>query len=143
VVTDADEGGARFAPDGRSVVFVSNESGREEVYIQGFPAGERSQLSTAGGTMPMWRPDGRELYYLAPDSNLMAIPMTGQGDRFGAGTPRVLFRVRVNRGSVGTSVLRNYAVAPAGDRFLVNELVDDVRTSGISILTNWRSAAAR
>ena len=142
VATEADEAAGRFAPDGRSVVFVSNETGREEVYIQGFPAGERWQLSTSGGTMPMWRADGRELYYLAPDTNLMAIPMTGQGERFGAGVPRALFQVRVNSGSASTSVLRNYAVAPAGDRFLVNELVDDVRTSGISILVNWRSAAA-
>jgi Tol biopolymer transport system component len=138
--TNADEGGARFAPDGRSVAFVSNETGREEVYVQGFPSGERSQVSPAGGTMPMWRPDGRELYYLAPDFTLMAMPMSGQGERFGAGAPRALFRIRVDAGTVGTIVNRNYA--PVGDRFLVNELVDDFRTSGISILLNWRGAAA-
>jgi eukaryotic-like serine/threonine-protein kinase len=142
LVTDAHEGGARFSPDGRIVAFVSNETGREEIYLQAFPAGEKVQVSTSGGAMAMWRPDGRELYYVGADSNLMAIPMTGRGERFGAGAPHALFRIRLDTGDLTTTVNRNYAVAPAGDRFLVNELVDDVRTSGISILLNWRTAAA-
>jgi Tol biopolymer transport system component len=137
--TDAQEAGGMFSPDGRRVAFVSDETGREEVYVQGFPTGERSQVSTAGGTAPIWRPDGRELYYLAPDSNLMAIPMTGQGDRFGAGAPRAMFRIRINPGTASTSINRAYAVSPKGDRFLVNELVEDERASTISILLNWRT----
>jgi Tol biopolymer transport system component len=142
VVTAAAEGGARFSPDGRIVAFVSNETGREEVYVQGFPSGEKWQVSSSGGTMPVWRPDGRALYYIATDFQLTEIPMTGQGERFGAGVPRGLFRIRVDTGGITTTVNRNFAVSVSGDRFLVNELVDDARTSAISIMVNWPSAGA-
>ena len=68
---------ALLSPDARFVAFQSNESGRNEVYVQEFPeASSKWQVSTAGGRQPSWRADGREIYYRAPDGTLMAVPVT-------------------------------------------------------------------
>lgn len=65
-----------FSPDGRWVAYVSDESGHIEVYVQSSPlSGEKRQISTNGGSEPSWRKDGTELFYLAADRNLMAVPM--------------------------------------------------------------------
>jgi len=71
--TPFNEQGGVFSPDGRWVAYQSNESGRDEIYVRPFPGpGGQWQVSTAGGSDPRWRPDGKELYYLAPDLKLMA-----------------------------------------------------------------------
>ena len=63
--TSFNEHSGRFSPDGRSVAYVSNESGREEVYVQSFPrTAAKIRISAAGGTQPEWNDDGRELYFL-------------------------------------------------------------------------------
>ena len=72
MVTDfaGDETEGQFSPDGKWVAFVATVSGRAEVYVQAFPdsSSGRTQVSTAGGSQVRWSADGRELYYLAPDS---------------------------------------------------------------------------
>jgi Tol biopolymer transport system component len=71
-----DEIEGQFSPDGRWLAYASNESGRYEIYIRTFPeAGRKWQVSVAGGVQPRWRRDGRELYYVAPDTRLMAVPI--------------------------------------------------------------------
>jgi Tol biopolymer transport system component len=71
--TEFDETNPRFSPDGHWIAFNSNESGRAEVYIAPFPGpGRKWQVSAAGGASPRWRPDGKELFYLAPDGRLTA-----------------------------------------------------------------------
>ena len=80
-----------FSPDGRFVAYVSNESGRDEIYVQTFPdAGGRWQVSNGGGSDPSWRGDGKELYYRSPDQKLMAVEIRGGSD-FQAGVPQGLF----------------------------------------------------
>ena len=75
-----------FSPDGHWVAYQSDESGRVEVYVRPFPGpGGQWQVSTAGGKDPRWRPDGKELYYIAPDSRLMAAPIAVLGDGAPAG----------------------------------------------------------
>ena len=83
VVTQADETFGQFSPDGQWIAYSSDESGRREVYVQGFApdrvpaaAGGKWQMSTAGGDKPRWSRDGKELYYIAPDRKLMAVPVT-------------------------------------------------------------------
>jgi Tol biopolymer transport system component len=81
--TSFNVGVARFSPDGRWVAYQSNESGRNEVYVAPFPGpGGKWQVSTAGGTFPRWRNDGRELYYLAPDNRLMTASVNGENAAF-------------------------------------------------------------
>ena len=71
-----DENTGDFSPDGRWVAYESNESGRYEIYVQPFPGpGGKWQVSTNGGTAPVWRRDGKELFYVAPDRKLMAVPV--------------------------------------------------------------------
>ena len=72
-----DERSGEFSPDGKWVSYASDESGRFEVFVQRFPeSGQRLQVSSGGGRQPQWRPDGREMFYLAPDGRLMAVSCT-------------------------------------------------------------------
>ena len=74
VATTYTEGQAVLSPDGRAIAYVSNESGRAEVYVDSFPKPQTKRpVSVGGGVRPEWRPDGRELYYLGPDRALIAV----------------------------------------------------------------------
>jgi Tol biopolymer transport system component len=134
--TEFDERDGRFSPDGRWVAYRSNESGRNEIYVRSFPEpGGQWQISTAGGSGPRWRRDGKELYYIAPDGRLMAVPIASQGATLEPGTPLPLFQTRIFGG--GNNAARaQYDVAPDG-RFLINTLADDAVTSSITLLLNW------
>jgi Tol biopolymer transport system component len=91
--TPSTEMQARMSTDGRWIAYASTESGRFEVYIQSFPRpGIKQQVSTMGGEAPRWKRDGSELFYLAPDSTLMAAAITPAGSSLEMGTPRPLFQ---------------------------------------------------
>ena len=124
----------RVSPDGRWVAYSSDESGRTEVYVSKFPEhGDRQLVSTAGGYLPAWRADGRELYYRNA-GRMMAVSVV-TGDRFQAGVPRLLFD---DPAIVSQSDAIGYAVAGNG-RFLLNRLVE--RTSPpLTVVTDWRAA---
>jgi Tol biopolymer transport system component len=126
--TAFDEVDGRFSPNGRWLAFVSNEGGRGEIYVQPFPGpGSKSQVSAGGGTMPRWRRDGRELFYVAPDSRLMAVSITPRESALGAAAPSALFTLPK---AVG------YEPSLDGQRFLVNAVVSDA--SPITIILNWK-----
>ncbi len=75
--TPVGEFNGRISPDGRWVAYGSNESGRIEVFVQSFPVpGNKRRISTSGGNAPMWRQDGRELYFVTEDHTLMAVSVT-------------------------------------------------------------------
>jgi Tol biopolymer transport system component len=90
--TAYDERNGKFSPDGRWVAYESNETGRYEICVLPFPAsaagGGKSMVSRAGGTQPHWRADGREIYYLAPNGMVMAVPVSASGAAFQPGDPR-------------------------------------------------------
>jgi Tol biopolymer transport system component len=121
---------AAFSPDGRWVAIVSDESGRNEVYVVPFsgPAA-KTQVSTAGGNWPRWRRDGREIFYMAPDNRLMVAAVDRQRSELQISTPSPLFetRTRINQG---------YGVAPDGQRFLINAIVD-AAVQPITLIVNW------
>ncbi|HEY3124050.1 MAG TPA: hypothetical protein VGK70_08280, partial [Thermoanaerobaculia bacterium] len=131
--TPFQEGSPQFSPDGRWMAYGSTESGTVEVFVQAFPAsGGKWQISTAGGSYPRWRRDGKELYYIAPDNALMAVEVaTGSG--FAAGTPKALFRTRIKSLDLGFQ----YDVSPDGNRFLINTLEEDRQASSITVVQNW------
>ena len=145
VQTDMDQPGGEFSPDGRWLAYESNESGRFEVYVQPFPGvGGKWQMSSAGGTQPRWRRDGKELYYLAPDARLMAVTVaaTTDGKTLDPGVPASLFRPPLASGAGVTAGRPEYTVAPDG-RFLMNTVVDDTAPSPITIVLNWEEGLGR
>jgi hypothetical protein len=99
-------------------------------------------VSTAGGIYPVWRPDGKELYYLNPAGAMMAAPITVNGSTLAPGAPAVLFPTRIAGGGVNTQQGRQYDVAPDG-RFLINTVLDDAATPPITLLMNWRPEAKK
>ena len=122
-----------FSPDGRWVAYVSNESGRNEIYVQAFPlSGAKFQISTGGGTEPGWRRDGAELFYLAADRNLMAVPVKS-GATLEAGVPKPLFPIAVTAGR------HSYAAANDGQRFLVAAGQSDEKSVPVNVVLNWQA----
>ncbi|MBK7925915.1 MAG: PD40 domain-containing protein [Bryobacterales bacterium] len=107
-----------FSPDGRWLVYQSNESGTNEVYVRPFPVtgggpGGRWQVSTGGGQRPLWSRDGRELLFLTSDGHVMAATYTAKGDSFVAGKPRVWTETRIG---ASATFGRNYDITPDGKR---------------------------
>ncbi len=119
LATSPNEGGASVSPDGRWLVYVSDQSGRREVYLQPFPAGgERVQVSTRGGTEPRWSRDGYELYFRRGD--LLHAVSTDIDTTGGlqVGQPEVLFEAAFEM-STPYNMMANYDVGLEGDRFLM------------------------
>lgn len=146
VQTTFDETEAQFSPDARWIAYTSNETGRYEVYVRPFlePGGKR-QVSTAGGIYPRWRPDGRELFYVTLDNEVMAVPiqLTAQTRALTPGAPIPLFRSRMaiggNTGIGGYSSRAMYDVAP-DSRFLMVVNTDDTAPPPITVVLNWTAA---
>jgi len=136
VSTPFEERGGQFSPDGRWVAYQSNESGRFEIYVQPFPGpGGKWQASTAGGVHPRWRPDGKELFFLAPDAKLMAVPVRASDSTFEAGSAAALFQTRTVTGG-SADLTPQYAVSRDG-RFLFNVLDDTTTAAPITVVLNW------
>jgi len=114
----ANEHHARFSPDGRWVAYGSDASGRSDVLIQARGGGPAKVISTNGGTHPAWRRDGRELFYLSPNDEMMAVAVTVVNGQLAFGDPKPLFRVLLN--SNGGRLFPPYDVSPDGQRFLLN-----------------------
>ena len=125
VRTSFEEREGRFSPDGNWIAYQSNQTGRHEVYVRPFNRdGEPLPISVHGGVQARWRDDGRELFYLTAEGQLMAVSIAPSDDRqtLRPGTPVLLFRVSV--GSTQGIALPNYLVAPDGQRFLVDTIVE-------------------
>jgi Tol biopolymer transport system component len=134
-----EEGAPRFSPDGRWLAYVSNESGRHEVYIRMLASSSGRQLvSSSGGAEPVWARDGRELFY-REGNKMMAAGLTGRGADLQAGRPQALFDGPFAKGSIDAA---NYDVTPDGQRFLMVQ--SDQPTSGATVfhaLIHWVGGA--
>jgi len=133
---NANERFGEISPNGQWVAFESNESGRYEVYVQAFPkpAG-KIPVSTAGGRQARWNPDGKELFYVAPDAKLMAVTLRPRGvQQIDASVPVALFLTKVSGVTVGGSGIE-YDVSGDGQRFLMNTLVEQPGTP-ITLILN-------
>ncbi|MEO8436146.1 MAG: protein kinase [Pyrinomonadaceae bacterium] len=138
--TEFDEQQAQFSPDGKWIVYTSDESGGPEIYAQRFPAaGDRLRVSTAGGCQPKWRRDGKELFYIATDRKLMAVDIK-MGDSFVAGVPHALFGTRVLS---LTDFRSHYSVSGDGQRFLINSTIEEIHATPISVVVNWTADLKR
>jgi Tol biopolymer transport system component/predicted Ser/Thr protein kinase len=125
----------QFSPDGHWVAYDSDESGRQEVYVQQFPAaGGKWQISSAGGSEPKWRRDGKELFFLGADRGVMAVDIK-TSPRFEAGIPRGLFQ----HASISMNDYTAYYFAPAADgqRFLMLSTPQGTEDAPITVVLNW------
>jgi eukaryotic-like serine/threonine-protein kinase len=133
--TQFDEAVPQFSPDGRWLAYVSNETGRQEIYVQSYPGpGGKWQISTEGGTEPVWNPNGRELFCRNGDK-MMAVDITTQPS-FSAGKPRMLFQGRYVPAPFPAS---NYDVSRDGQRFLMLKRVEQEQAAPtqINVVLNW------
>jgi Tol biopolymer transport system component len=131
--TSFDEGFGQFSPDGHWVAYQVNESGRPEVVVQSFPdPGTRRQVSIDGGRAPRWSRDGKELYFVSLDSRLMAAKLAIAAGSVEPAAATALFQLRL----AGVPK-HQYSVAADG-RFLVNEVVEDLASSLLTVVVNWR-----
>jgi Tol biopolymer transport system component len=123
ISTRFNESAAALSPDDAFIAYVSDESGRNEVYVERFPthAGRR-QISTAGGVAPRWRGDGRELFYVALGGEVMSVDMTTE-----AAGPKPLFHLPGY----------TYDVTRDGQRFVVDQPVDNTTNTPLTFVSNW------
>jgi Tol biopolymer transport system component len=134
-----DESQGQFSPDGRWLAYRSNESGFWKIYLRPYPGpGSQQLVSRAGGIQPRWRRDGRELFYVAADGRLMAVPVhLPSGDEpLEVGLPVPLFTARL---AGAANMQFGYAVEPGGQRFLMWRQADQTSTIPITIVQSWTS----
>jgi serine/threonine-protein kinase len=137
VQTPFNERGAKFSSDGQWVAYYSDESGQHEVYLRAFSGPEgKWQVSTDGGTEPVWSQDGQELIY-RNGSRLLAVRL--QTDPFRAEKPRVLFEGSFVQGDPASPWdARSYDIFPDGQRFvMVHPVAEDTGTARINVVLNW------
>jgi hypothetical protein len=123
-----------FSPDGHWLAYMSNESGRNEVYVQPYPGpGRKYQISTEGGTEPVWNRNGRELFY-RQGNNMMAVDIATRPS-FAVGKARMLFEGQY---LPTRQTIPNYDVSPNGQRFLMVKKIGKEKTATqIVVIQNW------
>jgi len=122
----------RLSPDGRWLAYMGNETGALEIYVVPFPTlGEKWQISSEGGTQPVWAPNGRELFY-RNGNKMMAVRVTTH-PTFSAEKPRLLFEWPYDADLWAWDA--NYDVAPDGQRFLMIKGSED--STQLNVILNW------
>jgi serine/threonine protein kinase len=140
ISTEFAESGGQFSPDGRWVAYTSTESGRPEVYVTPFPSGSpRHRISVAGGTHARWRGDGKEIFYLAPDSRMMSVGLTLRTATIDVGETTELFKTTFTLPSIRSP----YAVSSDGQRFLLIAAAENQPVMPMTVVVNWSSALKR
>jgi serine/threonine protein kinase len=132
----------QISPDGRWLAYISNESGRYEVYVRTFPAttGGRWQISQTGGIAPRWSGEGKELFFYAADGRLMAAEIAADA-AVQVRNLVPLFEARLLNGpTISTGFRAQYDVTPDGKRFLVNIPVEEAAAPPITTVLNWTAA---
>jgi len=137
IVVGSRNGGSqrgRFSPDSRYVAYVSDESGRDEIYVQQTPpASGRVRVSVSGGTLPRWGRTSRELFFMGTDRFLMSVELAPE-DPLSAGVPKKLFLL--DAGAVFINL--GYEVGPGGERFLLPRILgDNTPDTPITVVLNW------
>jgi eukaryotic-like serine/threonine-protein kinase len=140
LATPFEESYGMVSPDGRWLAYQSNDSGRLEIEVQSFPEpGRKVTVSQGGGMLPRWRRDGKELYYVAADDKLMAVPVES-GASFRVGAPIPLFDV----GSFGRRINRYvFDVSRDGRKFLVIRPLEDASMRPLTVVQNWTELLKR
>jgi hypothetical protein len=150
LLVEAQQADGWFSPNGLRVAYTSNESGKDEVYVVSFQTPSNStvrkgaetngkwQISPSGGHLPRWRHDGRELFYIAEDGNLMSVPVTSGDSKFEIGAARPLFRPNAGTIAMGHTTAA-YDVSLDGSKFIMNIGPSPETTAPITLVENWLS----
>lgn len=142
VDTPFDEREGQFSDDSKWIAYQSDESGRVEVYVQPFPRpGGKWQISTNGGAQPRWRRDGKELFYISLNGQMMAapIPLDPKGQAVEPGTSVALFPRQIAEDRVlGSTNKHQYAVTRDGQRFLIASVKEETASLPIMLVLNWK-----
>jgi Tol biopolymer transport system component len=137
VDTQFNDAAGALSPDNRWLAYQSDERGRPEIYVQSLGVDEgRWQISNLGGLTPLWRRDGRELYFVTPLGQVMAVEVD-QGAAFHAAAPQELFRANFRR--VAALDYREYTPTADGQRFVINVLKER-SASLVTLVTNWTAS---
>jgi len=137
VASSATECCPKFSPDGKWLAYVSNETGRMQVYVQPFPGLEVKWLISeedTGGGQPVWSPDGSELFYRSGNRTMVASIQT-RGQTLTAGSPKILFEGQYVNHSTPAG-FQYYDISPDGNRFLMLKEVT-LETTNINVVLNW------
>jgi hypothetical protein len=129
-----------FSPDGKWIAYQSNKTGRFEIYFRRFPGpGSDSPVSSEGGAQVRWNPNGRELFYIAADDRLMAVPIrfSSNGETVEPAAPFALFATNVGSSAINAN-RHQYAVSPDGQSFVTNSVLEEASTSPITVILNWK-----
>jgi Tol biopolymer transport system component len=141
--TPATEDQGQFSPDGHWIAYTSNATGQSEIYVIPFPlspSGGKWMISRGGGVQPRWRRDGKELFYISPDSKMMAVDVNIRPN-FQTGTPRALFQTNIVDTGIRTGPL-SWDIAPDGNRFLIiTQTPGDA--SSLTVVLNWQATQTR
>jgi Tol biopolymer transport system component len=140
--TPADERDGQFSPDARWVAYESNDTGRPEIYVRPFGRnGDPERVSTSGGTQARWRHDGQELFYVAPDAELMSVVVkaSSDADRLLIEPATRLFPLHI---TIGGPPGQQYVPSADGQRFLVN-VVRERAAEPINVVLHWKGLAAK
>jgi len=135
LATEFDERNAEISPDGRWLAYESDSSGQYEVYVRPFPSVDdgRWLISRGGGRQPLWAPDGRELFYLAPGASLMTVDVQTEPS-VAYGNPEEVFAGRFS----GGPFVRTYDISPDGERFLMIKESDETSsTVEFIVVLDW------
>jgi len=137
VADSAYEASCRVSPNGRWMAYHSNEDGELNVYVRSFPdARVKQRVSPGGGQKPSWRSDGGELYYVAPDGGLMAVPVTTT-PTLTIGAHERLFTLPIDA-TLGTPGVTLFDPEPGGQRFVILVPVAD-NPQPVTVLLNWQT----
>jgi Tol biopolymer transport system component len=141
--TGADESGGRFSPDGKWIAYVSNQSGRYEVYVQSLvdQGRRRMQISTEGGYYPRWRGDGRELFYVSPSRKLMTVTVVHSASDLQLDVPQPLFDMPITD-PASQQFTDKYDVTPDGQRFVAFQILDEQDSVNLTVVMNWKPSGA-
>lgn len=142
VQTAATEDQGQFSPDGHWLAYTSNESGQAEVYVIPFPPSRGSKwlVSRGGGAQPRWRRDGKELFYISADSQMMSVEVSTRST-FQSGTPHPLFQSEIVDTGIRTGPI-SWDLALDGKRFLI-VTPNPSETSTLTVVLNWRQEPAK
>ncbi len=133
--TPSNEGAPAFSPDGRWLAYQSDDTGRTEIYVRPFPGpGAKWQISTEGGTGPVWARNGHELFYRNGDKMMAAAVETKP--TFAPAKPKLLFEARYEPAFY--TFVANYDVSLDGQRFLMTKSSEqEAAATQINVVLNW------
>ena len=123
----------QISPNGKFIAFTTNESGRDEIWVQAMQPGTgQRRVSISGGQSPRWRHDGKELFFASPDAEMMAVDIM-LDPVFSAGVPHRLFQLK----GADPNDLADYDVRPDGKQFLIFMRQGGTQDAPITVVVNW------